>query len=484
MRLLIAAAVVAALASQASARVYTGTINGDDQAVLAHFAFGKDPSGPVGYMSMVYGTAQNGVQLAMYDDDAWDGLQGAPCAAALPLATNTVPLPQIATVAYQTFFESTRPHMWFFTVANAPSCSSPVLGLSYTLTLTQTDGGQLSYDEMGLPGIYGAFWTLLVVGQLVYAYAAFIRPRKPDGRLAPFRPLIVLMLVSGIMLELVSVFCHLIDYARAASDGIGAPALGLIGGLLRICSHMAGWMMASLVAVGYGITSYALFSKANIVPLVFQGFLLIWYIALVAWYATVGRSTSNLRMIGTSENSWPGILLLITTLLYLGWFVWRVRKTIQAEANTLKRKVLLHLAIACGLLFALLPLIDIVAAAVPAYERLRVTTGLDLFCVCSIYAFTCWVLWPARAREAFHVTDSSKAVFLDYSQLDDGAAGGLMEGAQGGGMAGQGMDAAYASAGHQDSEALPMLGGGAAAGGYMAPSAGGSEPNFASDGVY
>lgn len=61
----------------------------------------------------------------------------------------------------------------------------------------------------------------------------------------------------------------------------------------------------------------------------------------------------------------------------------------------------------------ILPIAEFIGAVTPAYLRLRVTTGIDLFLITVVNGAIMWVLSPRNAAEAFKVYDgSSPAGFL------------------------------------------------------------------------
>lgn len=46
---------------------------------------------------------------------------------------------------------------------------------SWTLELTQADGNQLGYDEIGMPSIYGVFWAFYALVLAAHVYYHYIR---------------------------------------------------------------------------------------------------------------------------------------------------------------------------------------------------------------------------------------------------------------------------------------------------------------------
>jgi hypothetical protein len=278
-----------------------------------------------------------------FDDDDWGGIfsgsVSCPAAVANPrmaltLAPNTSP-------ATGTFYESSRPHFWFMALANVPQCSPNVYLDSYTLTLLQADGNQLSYDEIGVPSAYGVFWAIYAIGLGIHVYFHYIRRPR-------FAPLLVMLLTWSLVLETLSLLSHLIDWGTVASNGIGVPFFAVAGALLRIGASLTLWVMAGLAANGFGISTYSLAAKDNIRGLILTAVALISYLALVIWYA-VDRNPASTSNVG---GAWPAIILLAVTLTYAGWFIFRIRSTILGETHTLKRRVLTRLAFVLGSQFA------------------------------------------------------------------------------------------------------------------------------------
>ena len=151
------------------------------------------------------------------------------------------------------YTETMRPHFWFFTMAN-DGCT-PVF-CEYTLTLTQADGGQLSFDEIGMPSTYGVFWLIYLVGGGVHVFLHYVRRPR-------FAPLLVLLLTGSLMLQLLSLTAHMIDWAQVSSRGVGLPFFEVTGGLFHLGAVFALWILAGLAANGFGITTFSLASRDN-----------------------------------------------------------------------------------------------------------------------------------------------------------------------------------------------------------------------------
>ena len=279
------------------------------------------------------------VNFLSFDDDDWANIypNKVACSAATQLARSSVlmPNPPGAPVT-ATYTESQRPHFWFFAMANGASCS-PAVYLDYTVTALQADGGQLSYDEIGMPSAYGCFFALYLIGLAVHIYFHYVRRPR-------FAPLLVLLLTWSLVLSLLSLLCHTIDWANVSSKGVNIPFFSVVGGLLRIAASMTLWCMAGLAANGFGITTYSLGAKENIRGLGLTAGALVTYLALIIYYS-VSRDPASTSALG---GAWPAIVLLGVTLAFMGWFIFRIRATLLGETHTLKRKVLAQLAYTLG----------------------------------------------------------------------------------------------------------------------------------------
>jgi hypothetical protein len=325
---------------------------------------------------------------------------GAPGFAILPMPPSPNGPPSLP------FVETLHPHMWYFTMA--VDCSQNVQLSSYTLDLRLADGSQLGYDEIGMPAIYGVFWAIYLVGTLAHAYVHYWRAPR-------FAPVLVKFFTGSLALITVSLFCKMIDWSTAASNGVGVPAMSMIGDLLRVASLMALWIVCALAASGYGIVTYKLDEKNYAwVGWLLLVSLLVAYLTLVIYFAVDVDPRSS----GSFGSIWPAITLLAITLMYAGWWSWKIRATYTAEVNTTKKVLLKRLGYALVGNFFVLPVAYIVGAATPVYERTRVATGFDIFIITCINAASVWALWPSNAQDAFRVYDGSTSVAMLGSDMD------------------------------------------------------------------
>lgn len=273
----------------------------------------------------------------------------------------------------------TPPHFYYYSVFNPactpanPSGCQPI-GDTYTLTLKQADGGHLSYEEVGIPAVYGVFWawTMCLAGAMVWALFFAARPATFPKEL----PLLTRVLLVTLVLHALSNLAHLIEWSYLSSTGKPSGAfLAVVGGLLRLAAVAAGWVMAAVIASGYGVSTMSVGTykeEKNIKgvvalsALILVGFILSVYFGATASAAGGGAGNPKFGCPSTSAGNaggiWAGLIFLALTFTYLAFVVIRWRATIAAEAS-LPRKTLLTW---CGYnviaSFFILPLAEIIGA--------------------------------------------------------------------------------------------------------------------------
>jgi hypothetical protein len=319
--------------SLASARVYTGTASGSFP-FLGKFAFG--PGG--GNININVGDATT--SLVVFDDAAWPS----GCEDARGVTTDL----QAGVPTSAAYPSALRPSFYFFSLASqAPvTCSSPIIATPYTLTATQANGDSLSYEEIGLPGVYGAFWAISLAQVVFFAWRLFFAPGRPDHV-----PVISRAVLGLFMLHTASDLAHLIEWATVARTGRGSVALAAAAGLLRLAAEATNWATAALVAVGYGISTAEagwradglVWLRENARGALVLAALIVTYLVTALVYA-VGGATATSRSAG--ESPWAAVVLIALTLGYVAWFFRRTRITLAAQVSAAKRTLLARL-IAC-----------------------------------------------------------------------------------------------------------------------------------------
>jgi hypothetical protein len=358
-------------------------------------------------MTVQYSSSSHATVLLEYNDAAWSSVYGAyagnslSCADAQQGATNTLTLDGVQGVQTQDFLGVARPFVWFFTVINEPSCS-PSVDMSYTITLKQADGSQLSYDQLGLPALYGCFWAVFAILTAVHVARHYVLTPR-------FGPTVGLLYSTALCLFMLHLLFSLVMWARMAADGLVDVPVAILATLLRGLAHLVLLALAALVAGGYGVTTYKLTTTGNMVGC-----------AIWALFAVTYAAASVVRLLGMDASqpnpdlgNWPAIVLIALFLAFLGWFVLGLRRTILGETRTDKRAVLFRLGLALAFYCLILPSVELAAGVSPVYERYRVRSIVDCVLHLLLFAALQGALWPGVAvRAAFRVADGSHALLL------------------------------------------------------------------------
>lgn len=354
-----------------ASRVYTGTFGSDAFPFMGRFAFG--PNGGKAAVSIAGSAAgTNPLSTGGWWDTNW-------CAGPLSAPdTNAQPISEAAPTAGFPVISSNPPHFWYFSTycALPGGCAPPqtLNGDTFTLTVTQSDGGHLSYEEVGLPAVYAVFWvwTAALVGAFIWALYFAARPAAYPAQL----PVLTRALMITLALHTLSNLAHLIEWGFLSNTGKPSGAfLAVVGGLLRLAASGGFWVMAAIVATGYGVSTLSVgtYKDANNIKgvvalalLVLVGFILSIYFGATASAAGGGPGNPkygcSVAQSGNAAGIWAGLIFLALTFAYLAFVIIRWRMTLAAEAS-LPRKTLLtslgYTVIAC---FFILPIAEICGA--------------------------------------------------------------------------------------------------------------------------
>lgn len=315
----------------------------------------------MGSAAIGYNTQQANTVLLAYDDTAWAGVYGSglSCADAISVATQQLDLDVAHKSITVDFTESASPHYWYFTLINR-DCS-PVTMAWYSMTFTQANGSLLSYDQLGLPAIFSCFFALFLAGTLFHLYWHYLRHPR-------FGPLVVMLLSLSLLCMTLTTLCGIVEWGTVATSGVSSGGWLLAHYLFRVASVMCLWTMVALVACGYGVTTYNLCHRTNVLGLALLVVILVAYIAgLLFRVLEYDPADPNLDV-----TAWPMLFLAGVTVVYVCWFVYRVRRTIVKESRTDKRLVLWKIAVCLGAQFAVLPLTELTATLTPEYERKKI----------------------------------------------------------------------------------------------------------------
>ena len=323
-----APAALAALAALpfAQCRIWSGTlVNQPFSDAIGRFAFGAAGGSASAALSNVQAPA---TALNWFAETSWR--KGAhDCSLN---ADGTAPINGLPTVTGNPGSNQ----MWYFALS---ACTSTAMSLDYTLTATQANGSQLSYEEQGLPAIYACFWIMMAGTVLAHAWAHFLAPLPADYPKG-VRPPLVIALTVALALHSVSDTFHLIEWAVVDQTGRDSGMfLAALGGLTRLFALSAIWVMMAFVATGYGITtrSVRLMENNNWRGALLLGILVVLGLTSTLLYATATRAPGAAPDKGAAG---VGLTLFFFTIAYLVWFVRRTRLTIADEVSLPKKALL------------------------------------------------------------------------------------------------------------------------------------------------
>lgn len=334
------------------ARIYQGAVSSALSPFIASFAFG--PKGGTIAISGIDDSAA-GVSFLAVDDIAWpadctSSHSGVTVTELNPDAINSILAPP-----------KSLPSFIYMALCSAPGASCATLPVSthYLIDARQTDGSQLSYNEQGLPALYGVFFALAAAQLAFHVYTHYRRGAR-------FAPGLVRAFTATLALHCMSDMLHMIDWAAVSSTGKSNVNLAAVAGVFRLAAQTSQWTAAALVAVGFGITSAEMawfvdFKAWAIVH--YKGVVLFTSLVLVYFFVAVvyaGGNTGTLGGGGRTDggNAAAAVMLVVLTLAYILWFARKSAATRAAEVNLTKRALLTRLTTAYALCFITLPVAE------------------------------------------------------------------------------------------------------------------------------
>jgi hypothetical protein len=331
--------------------------------------------GDVGTADISVASSVAGLGVYLFDDepDSWPAIQakGFDCNFALQAESNgnyRYRASQIAMAAKQELFwsekiqESTHPRYWFVALAFA-DCSQPVSDVTYTLQLQQLDGTRLSNDEEALPGLHLSFLFLWV---LIIALVVYTVQSEKD-----WVPVQLRWLLWPAAFELVAQLMLTVHWYAKAGDGVGVlPAEALARGLHEVGLLMV-WAVLVATAGGAGVNRRQLLTPgdhASLVGLIATAGVFVMDLILVLWYEIGKDPSSNEYVFDTGV----GVAIVALQALLGVWFLVATRWTALSASDDAVKGWTRYLMVAGATAFVILPVVAIVGAVVPAYDRLGV----------------------------------------------------------------------------------------------------------------
>eukprot|EP00294_Goniomonas_avonlea_P008813 CAMPEP_0114555438 /NCGR_PEP_ID=MMETSP0114-20121206/8749_1 /TAXON_ID=31324 /ORGANISM="Goniomonas sp, Strain m" /LENGTH=414 /DNA_ID=CAMNT_0001740563 /DNA_START=125 /DNA_END=1369 /DNA_ORIENTATION=- len=336
----------------------------------------------------IVANGDSNVQFALFDDQktSWPTVESTPnctdqLAARRPLGPAPLNLP------LNTPGEATEKYVrwWYFTFIN---CGGPVTVSDYTLTLINSNGSQLSYQQQGLPELFCVFFVFLLVASLGL-FTPFGRKYLQYSMSSFF--------VTALVLEMFSRMFLMTNYYTIKNSGREVNVSLGLGYLLDLASQCFLLGHAMLVAFGWHVRAMKLMHR--LVLLVGVAVYLVVGFVLILWGSTVQHSWWFVdTLLVTPLGTFLTVYRIVLAILFVVAF-----NTIALPGESDANKVLwmrkfMVISFIWQVLYCLFSLIG---HGVASYDQGRVTWGL-LCTVDFLYLLAlAFMVSPGRVGEWF-----------------------------------------------------------------------------------
>jgi len=298
--------------------------------------------------------------------------------------------------------DSIRPHTWYVA---AVSCEEPI-DMEWTLTFTQPDGSQLSFDLQGQRTTYTILVVLLLLLLLAHGYAhqwMWDAPGFGMTRLTSYALATVLLACSAKCVHL-----HLMN-----SNGVGSPLLDAIGELM----HGAGLLLIAAVflLVAYGwATLESTLAEPEKVAAVLALLGLSHLVFLVDDWFFLEHASANY-----AYESLGGIARLVVQLLAARFYLQTSLNSIRGCGDWAKRTFLVRFTAVGAAWFLLLPLTVGIAGLLDHYLRAKAVAIMRLLVDGSVLTLLVFLVNPRNSSVYFKEASLPYSDFTNYAAYDD-----------------------------------------------------------------
>jgi len=308
--------------------------------------------------------------------------------------------------------EHLRPRFWHFLFLN---CGARVITpLSYELHAwnlhqgRKTEFGADQSESLAIEVVFGFLFSLLAAASLVVTWGRGFGRKAVKGR-----PLIHLLQCSA-LLSAVGCLSITFHHGVYAFDGRGVAAADIFSTLCAALSRAVLMVLQLLVARGW-----ALFAASHEVQHRKATLIALAVIVILA----IGCEIHNEYFVDQSTRfylyqSWPGLLILTLNifLLVLAWSsLWEAH---SREPSEEVRSFYRGIGGACGIYFATLPLVCLLAERLHPWWRWKVVEGVEMGTRCAATALLLLCLRPSRLD------------IIVAARLDGGSVGGGQRGTE------------------------------------------------------
>ncbi|EQC26361.1 hypothetical protein SDRG_15846 [Saprolegnia diclina VS20] len=427
------------LVASASASIFSGFNIGREFSYIGKFCFGfdEDFTKTVGVIQGRIRTPDDGVQLAIYDDEAmfWQYVMGhddATCDCECKLsAAHTKYVFNVSRAtdnlhAFQFNFsleEHLRPRFWYVALAKCvpggaaytPSFlkMSPSDFLKYYFTawyylhFTQGDGSEVPVYQEDLDMVYMAFAVLSGIALALQMTAA-----RQLHRSEAFHPII--QLVTTIATVFFSANAMLaLHFAAFKWNGFGIPLLLGLGRVCQALLHVLTLLLAMLIAKGWTINSITLEGRSKLTTVMVL--LLVLYVSLAMWYLIGLDPASTLYL----YDSWPGLGICALHCFVLVWFLSTLSQTRQKEDVLEKRAFFTQMGVLFAIYVLSVPFMVALASLLSPWVREKIVDSVTVGIEFVTYSILIFLLWPSRAPKYFERLYSLCGTSAEKTNLRD-----------------------------------------------------------------
>lgn len=273
------------------------------------------------------------------------------------------------------------------------------LDVEYKLTFTNGEGWStkhFSADEQGIVVVVIVFFILQVGLVMCSLYV-----RKTLVKLNKFHHTVKLLGIS-VSITCIARFFDMIHWCKYADDGEGARGLHVAAMWFSGLAETALLLLVILVAKGWSICCRKISATGRTKIAVYTTVYLFTWTVLLIWYEH-GMSDANVVYIYHCVPGYLIVTLRVAGVVWLGYATF-----VTLSKYKMKRRFFKKFLVLFSLWLISLPIIVLIALAIPTWTRYRVVTCLELIFTFIAQAALLVLYFPNRYNRSFpfHATTS------------------------------------------------------------------------------
>jgi len=280
------------------------------------------------------------------------------------------------------------------------SSLEPAIINKFEITWTNTESTyeQFGKNEMGVYEISIAFTVTmaLILFSLVYA--------KQIAKLHGRQYHVIKMMALAVLMTFWGAVCRLLHYSTFAEDGVGLPQ-SLDFSFFFEC--LGDIVMASILldlGSGWAISTNFLPGRRQ------KWLLLVLYFAANTFLFVTEKQTNDPATTVYIYGTISGLLIVITRVILLLWFVKCLVTTLQFETMASRRHFYMIFGVFSILWFVSLPVSVGIGLALKSWWRAKVVYAVDFAFKLAGYLFMTFIFFPADCNKFIGVLDPNESV--------------------------------------------------------------------------